>query len=116
MHRWRYTLRQYVYPRLGAKAVEEVTTADVMAVLLPIWTRKHATAQQVRQRIGTVMKWAIAQGYRNDNPAAEAVTAALPKRGSGNMKRTSHHLVKPCCSYSSRFATVGRDRSETGCG
>ena len=78
--RWQATLREYAYPRLGGKGVDEVTTADVMAVLLPIWTRKHATAQQVRQRIGTVMKWAIAQGYRSDNPAGDAVTAALPKR------------------------------------
>ena len=43
-------------------------------------SRKHATAQKVRQRIGTVMKWAIAQGYRNDNPAGDTLTAALPKR------------------------------------
>ena len=31
-------------------------------------------------RIGAVMRWAIAQGYRTDNPAGDAVTAALPKR------------------------------------
>jgi len=53
-----------------------------MAVLLLIWTSKHATAQKVRQRIGTVMKWAIAQGYRNDNPAGDALTAASPKRSA----------------------------------
>ena len=28
-HRWQYTLRQYIYPRLGAKAVDEVTTVAV---------------------------------------------------------------------------------------
>ncbi len=78
--RWRATLGEYAYPRLGGKGIDRVTSADVMAVLQPIWTRKHATAQQVRQRIGAVMKWAIAQGYRNDNPAGDAVTAALPKR------------------------------------
>ena len=33
----------------------------------------------MRQRIGAVMKWAIAQGLRMDNPAGEAVSAALPK-------------------------------------
>ncbi|MCY3729836.1 MAG: tyrosine-type recombinase/integrase [Rhodospirillaceae bacterium] len=77
---WQATLRDYASPHLGRKAVDRVTTADVMAVLLPIWTRKHATAQKVRQRIGTVMKWAIAQGYRADNPAGDALTAALPKR------------------------------------
>ena len=78
--RWRATLGEYAYPRLGGKGIDRVTSADVMAVLQPIWTHKHATAQQVRQRIGAVMKWAIAQGYRNDNPAGDAVTAALPKR------------------------------------
>ena len=59
-----------------------MTTADVMAVLLPLWTRRYATARKLRQRIGTVMKWAIAQGYRNDNPTGEAITAALPMRAN----------------------------------
>ena len=78
--RWRATLHAYAYPHLGGKSIDRVTTADVMTVLLPIWTRKHATARQVLQRISAVMKWAMAQGYRNDNPAGEAITAALPKR------------------------------------
>ena len=50
-----------------------------MAVLLPLWTRRHATARKLRQRIGTVMKWAVAQGYGNDNPTGDAITEALPK-------------------------------------
>ena len=61
---------------------DKVTTADVMLVLLPIWTRKYETARKLRRRIGTVMKWAIAQGYRGDNPAGEPITAALPKRSA----------------------------------
>ncbi len=77
---WRASLRDHVLPHLGGKSVDQVTTADVMTVLLPLWTRKHAMARSVRHRIGTVMRWAIAQGYRSDNPAGDAVTAALPKR------------------------------------
>ncbi len=77
---WRASLRDHVLPHLSGKSVDQVTTADVMTVLLPIWTRKHAMARSVRQRIETVMRWAIAQGYRSDNPAGDAVTAALPKR------------------------------------
>ncbi len=76
---WRSTLREYAYPRVGSTRVDQITTADVMAVLVPIWTRKHETARKVRRRIGTVMKWAVAQGHRQDNPAGEAITAALPK-------------------------------------
>ena len=57
-----------------------MTTADIMTTLLPIWTSKHVTARKVRQRVGTVMKWAIAQGYPSDNLSGDAITVALPKR------------------------------------
>ena len=77
---WRECLRDHAYTRIGDKGVDKVTTADVMAVLLPLWTRRHATARKLRQRIGAVMKWAVAQGYRTDNPTGDALTAALPKR------------------------------------
>ena len=72
----------YAMRRLGQKRVDQITTADVMAVLIPHWHTKSETMQRVRQRIGTVMKWAVAQGYRGDNPAGDAISAALPKNGS----------------------------------
>ena len=73
------TLETYTFPRLGNLRVAEVTSADVLSVLTPIWTAKPETAARVRQRIGMVMKWAIAQGWRQDNPA-ESIAQALPKR------------------------------------
>ena len=78
---WRATLRDYAAPKLGGRPVNRINTADVMAVLLPIWNEKRVTARRVRQRIGAVMRWAVAQGYREDNPAGEAIGAALPKNG-----------------------------------
>ena len=78
---WRSSLRDYAMPRLGDKRVDAVTTGDVMAVLLPIWSTKRETARRLRHRIGAVMKWAVAQGYRSDNPAGDAISAALPKNG-----------------------------------
>jgi integrase len=78
---WRSSLTTYAYPRLGRMPVDTITTSDVMSVLLPMWNEKRSTAQRVRQRIGAVMKWAIAQGYRSDNPAGDAIAAALPKGG-----------------------------------
>ena len=77
------TLRDYALPRLGSKRVSVITAADVMSVLLPIWTTKAETAKRVRQRIGAVMKWAVGQGYRQDNPAGDAISAALPNNGAG---------------------------------
>ena len=55
-------------PSLAGRPVDAITTADVIAVLTPIWNEKRVTAQRVRQRIGAIMRWAIAQGYRGDNP------------------------------------------------
>ena len=78
---WRASLRDYAVPRLGTMPVSKITTADVLAVLVPIWNTKRETAKRVRQRIGTVMKWAIAEGHREDNPAGEAIGAALPRAG-----------------------------------
>lgn len=80
---WRASLRDYVMPRLGRKGVDEITTADVMAVLIPHWHSRNETMRRVRQRIGAMMKWAVAQGHRGDNPAGDAIAAALPKNGTG---------------------------------
>ena len=76
---WCRSLATYVYPHIGRKPLHAIDAADIMAVLLPIWTSKHETAKRVRHRVSAVMKWAIAQGYRVDNPAGEALGAALPK-------------------------------------
>ncbi len=88
---WRSTLRDYILPRLGDMPVDAVTGGDVMAVLQPIWTEKRETAKRVRSRIGAVMKWAVAQGHRTDNPAGEALAAALPN----NAGRRVHHKALP---------------------
>ena len=88
---WRASLRDYAMWRLGELPVNRIGTADVMAVLLPIWAEKRETARRVRQRISAVMRWAVAQGYREDNPAGDAIGAALPKTGS----RTRHQPALP---------------------
>ena len=78
---WQASLDAYAMPRLGNKLVDRIMTADVMAVLMPIWNEKRETAPRVRQRLSAVMQWAVAQGYRDDNPAGDAIGAALPKSG-----------------------------------
>ena len=79
---WRASLRTYVYPMLGDSPVASITSADVLEVLTPIWNTKRETARRVRQRIGQVMKYAIASGLRPDNPAGDALGAALPANGA----------------------------------
>ena len=93
--KWRASFRRYAFPRIGRKRVGEITTTDVLAVLTPIWHDKHATAREVRSRVGTVMKWAVAKGYRQDNPAGDAIGAALPRKNGGtvHLKALPHSQV-----------------------
>ena len=43
------SLRDYAVPNLGAMPVSDVETADVLAILTPIWNSKPETARRVRQ-------------------------------------------------------------------
>ena len=99
---WKASLEAYAMPRLGDKPVDRITTADVMAVLLPIWNEKRQTARLVRQRLSAVMKWAVAQGYRDDNPAGDAIGAALPKNGV----HREHHRALPHGQVAGALRTI----------
>ena len=85
--RWEATLRTYAYPFFGNLPVDQVSSADVLQVLSPIWTEKAETARAVRGHIRDVMDWAIAQEYRYDNPAGEAVRLGL----KGVRRARSHY-------------------------
>ena len=99
---WRSSLERFVYPQIGTKRVNEVTSGDVMRVLLPIRNDKRATATNLKSRIGGVMKWAIAQGHRADNPAGDAIAAALPRTGG----QQTHHRALPHHQVSDALAAV----------
>ena len=99
---WRLTLRNHALPSLGTRPVNRISTADVMAILAPIWNEKRVTARKVRQRIGAVMRWAVAQGYREDNPAGDAIGAALPKQ----IVRTRHFAALPYGKVAGAIVTV----------
>lgn len=80
------TLETYVFPAIGRTKVSDVTSADVLAILKPIWVTKAETASRIRQRISKVMKSAIAKGWRKENPAIGLVDA-LPKQTEPRQRR-----------------------------
>ena len=65
---WMSSLRRFAFPRIGKMLVSEVTSADVLEILSPIWHRKAQTARRVRQRLRAVLEWAVAMEFRMDNP------------------------------------------------
>ncbi|MCO6049361.1 integrase arm-type DNA-binding domain-containing protein [Mesorhizobium sp. RP14(2022)] len=66
---WRMTLEVYA-AKIANRKISEVTTADVLSVLTPIWGAKPETASRLRGRIERVLDFAKAQGWRSgENPA-----------------------------------------------
>ena len=53
-NQWTESLTNHAYPVIGHKSVEEVTSADTLAVLTPIWTDKAETATRVKQRMEVI--------------------------------------------------------------
>ena len=86
---WHSSLAAYAQPLL-AKRVDQITVADIMACLTPIWSVKRETATRVKRRIGAVMDWAVAHDYRADNPML-AAASLLPKRRA----KPAHHKALP---------------------
>ncbi len=103
---WISTIRTYVIPVIGDRRVNEIDTPDVLRVLSPIWLTKAETARRVRQRIGTVLDWAKAAGFRDgENPVA-GVAKGLPKQG----EKDTHHAAMP---YADVPAFIAKLRSST---
>ena len=98
---WRATMLYYAMPALGRMRVDAIQTPDVLACLERIWHTKRDTASRVKQRIHAVMQWAVAKGYRTDNPVA-AVDAVLPKNG----KTTKHRDALPYADVPSALAKL----------
>ena len=100
---WQFTLNRYAAPTLGDMPVNEVTTADVLDVLEPVWTAKTETATRLRQRMQTVFDWAMGHGHRQDNPAGRHILKILPP--TKRMKK--HHKAQPYADVPSTLRKVG---------
>ena len=76
---WIRSMERYAFPRIGSRPVSEVNTADVLEILTPIWHVKAETARAVRQRIRSVLEWAITLDMRNDNPCDRVLPVLGPQ-------------------------------------
>ena len=93
---WRNTLRDYVYPVIGDKELDNINTNDVFNVLKPIWNTKTETATRIRGRIERILSAAttlqLREGY---NPACWKghLENILPKLKKS--RRVKHHAAMP---------------------
>ena len=105
---WGATLAAYAHPFIGNRPVDQITRADVIGLLSPIWTEKPETARRVRQRVRAVMARAIALEYIENNPAGEGIDAALAKLP----RIKAHHAALPYAQLPAALKAV-RESSAT---
>ncbi len=108
---WRASLALHAYPAIGAMPVGDVTSGHVLDILKPIWTPKRETARRVKRRISAVMRWAVAKGYRADDPAGAAIDAVLPRGGGGAVR---HHRALPYGQVAQAVAAVKASGASIG--
>ena len=91
---WISGLKRVAFPRLGKKLVTEVTSADVIEVLQPIWHSSPTTARRVRQRINSVLEWVVAMEFRTDNPCDRiGRVLGLQQENVAHMRALPHREV-----------------------
>lgn len=99
---WIRQLETYAFPTVGTKPINEVTTADCMAILSPIWPVKRETARRIRQRLHNILDWARASGHRTGDNPVDLIGEALPKR----RKRVRHFAALPYVEVAAFIAAL----------
>ena len=80
-----------VFKAFGAKRVDAITSADILAALNPNWLTRPETSRRVLQRVRVVFEWCKAQGYRTDDNPTQGLTKVLPKQRVAK----GHHAALP---------------------
>lgn len=106
---WLSTLTAYAFPHFGDMSVAQIDGTNVREALIAIWLEKPETARRLRQRIATVVDWAIAKGYRTTPLPLASMNKSLPK----SKTKTVHHSALPYADVAA-FVSRLRERESIG--
>lgn len=106
---WLATLEAYAFPALGDVSVALIDSGAVRDALAAIWLTKGETARRLRQRIRTVIDWAVAKGYREASLPWPVIDKALPKQRA----KVKHHPSLPYADLGAFLADL-RSRETMG--
>ena len=84
---WKSSLDSHAMGILGDKPVNQITEADVIVALDPIWVDIPAQARRVLARVKVVLDLAVAQGWIRKNPAHNGIEKSLPRQS----REVEHH-------------------------
>lgn len=106
---WINTLTTYAFPKLGDRLVNDIEGPIIRDVLAPIWLAKPETARRVRQRIGAVLDWSYAKGYRPTEAPMRSLSKGLPRQP----RKDGHFAAMPFTDVPKLIARL-RERSSVG--
>jgi integrase len=110
---WLRSLEVYAFPVIGTMSVAEIAKPDVLRVIEPIWATKTVTADRVRNRIETILDWAMARDHRPEgtNPARWTgfLDKALP--AVKDIAKVAHHAALDYRDLPAFMMRLREDRS-----
>jgi len=88
---WVSTMKTYVLPHIGHRAIADIKPGEIMDLLKPIWHKKEETARRVLQRIDSVFVSAITRELRDKASPCTGVARELGNRRNNPI----HHAALP---------------------
>lgn len=80
-------LERHAFPTLGKRYVADISADDIRHALSPIWQDKPAIAAKVRHRVGQVLDYAKAKGWRETEAPRRSLSTILSAQpASGHME------------------------------
>ena len=104
---WINTLKTYAYPSLGKLSVDSIDAHDIAQALLPIWADKGETARRVKQRIGSVLDYSNAKGWRASEAPMRAVGTLLKGIKQPKQKNFAAMPYKQVPSFMAKLSEAG---------
>ena len=104
------SMRRHAFPLLGARRIAQVDAAAIIDVLKPLMADKIDMGRKVGQRIGLVLNFSHAKGWRSSEMPRAAVAAGLPKGLKGGNYAAMPYAQVPAfvAKLRAKPATVGR--------
>lgn len=106
---WRSTIATYAIPVIGRKKISDITRADILKVVGPIWETKTDTASRVLGRLERIIEYATFVGlYDKPNPARWSGNLDLILAPPTKLKPRKHHEA-PTLDEAKKVAAITVD-------
>lgn len=104
------SLEEHAFPIIGQLRVDHVEASNIRDTLEPIWLKIPVMARKVRQRIGIVLNFAKAKGWRTVEAPGRSTTVGLPKQPKGGNFASMPYADVPRFveTFSQKPPTAGR--------